>query len=435
MSAMLITAVSPLGAGITDLGIADGVFVDPGVLEGRRDVRVIEGRGLIALPGLVDLHTHLRQPGMEHAETVASGSAAAALGGYTAVFAMPNTEPVADTPDITDTVHQWGKEAGLVDVRPIGAVTKGQQGRELAPLSDLAGGMARVRVFSDDGHCVFDETLMREALTLSAELGVVIAQHAQDPLQTAGAVMNDGALAHKLGLVGWPAQAEESIVARDVRLAEETGGRLHVCHVSTAGSLNIIRQAKKQGLFVTAEVTPHHLMLTEELVESLDPLYKVNPPLRRREDTLALREGVADGTIDIVATDHAPHPDEKKKCSFNQGAFGMLGLETALGVVRETLIATGQLDWAGLARVMSTTPASIGQLAGYSNPLALGEPAHLTLVDPDSSTPAPHGSLSSNNPYRGMELRGAVVHTFFHGTHTVANGNIVQGTSKPRSSM
>lgn len=426
MSATLVKGSSSFGRGVRDIAIRGGVFVDPSEVEGAADLTVVEADGLVALPGFVDLHTHLRQPGMEHAETVASGSRAAALGGFTAVFAMANTNPVADTPERTDQVLRWGIEAGLVDVRPVGAVTTGLLGVELAALEEMSRGVAQVTMFSDDGKCVFDPVLMRRALELSADLGVVIAQHAQDPTTTVGAVMNAGELAARLSLVGWPSSAEESIIARDAQLAQDTGGTLHVCHLSTAGSVEVLRWAKGRGVHVTAEVTPHHLLLTEDLVESGNPLYKVNPPLRTKEDTLALRRALADGVIDVVATDHAPHPAETKECSFAEGSFGMLGLESALGVVRETLVETGLMDWSDIARVMSTKPAAIGKLPGYAKPLAVGQPAHLTLVDPDAPTPLPQGSLSSNNPYRGIALRGAVAHTFFRGTRTVANGNIVE---------
>lgn len=427
MSVTFVRGSSPFGQGVRDIAVKDGVFVDPREIEGLPNVTVVEADGLVALPGFVDLHTHLRQPGMEHAETVASGSRAAALGGYTAVFAMANTSPVADTPERTDQVFRWGVEANFVDVRPVGAVTKGLDGVELAALAEMAAGAGGVTIFSDDGKCVFDPALMKRALEHSAELGVVIAQHAQDPGATVGAVMNAGALAERLGLIGWPASAEETVIARDIELAQQTGGKLHVCHVSTAGSVEILKWAKARGVQVTAEVTPHHLMLTEDLVASTNPLFKVNPPLRTAEDTVAVRRALAEGVIDVVATDHAPHPAETKECAFSEASFGMMGLESALGVVRETLVETGLMNWSDVARVMSTRPAEIGQLPGYAQPLSIGAPAHLTLVAPDLPTPPPHGSLSSNNPYREMSLRGAIRHTFFHGRPTVMDGHLVEG--------
>lgn len=426
MTAILITGASRQGGEVGDIAIAGGVFVSAEDVSGTTGLRVIDATGLVALPGFVDLHTHLRQPGMERAETVLTGSRAAALGGYTAVFAMANTTPVSDSVEAVTAVSDWGLTAGYVDVRPIGAVTVGQRGVSLAPIAEMASSKAQVTIFSDDGHCVFDDELMREALDESARLGVVIAQHAQDPHKTVGAVMNEGALAARLGLTGWPASAEESVISRDLSLVKETGGHLHVCHVSTAESVEVLRWARAKGIPYSAEVTPHHLLLTEELVTSYDPVFKVNPPLRRKEDTLALRAALAEGIIDIVATDHAPHPAESKECSFAEGAFGMLGLESAFGVVNTVMVQSGLLDWAAIARVLSTRPAEIGRLAGYDKPWESGSPAHLTLVDPTSPTPSPKASLSGNTPYHGIPLTGAVVHTFYRGEHTVANGNIVE---------
>lgn len=425
MTDMVITGAAILGGKRADVGMSGGVFVDPSELAGTRKARVVDATGLVALPGLVDLHTHLRQPGGEQAETILSGSRAAALGGFTAVHAMANTTPVSDTPELVTQVWQWGVSAGYVDVRPVGAVTQGLAGERLAPLGSMARSRPQVRVFSDDGKCVHDSALMKRALEQARSLDAVIAQHAQDPRLTEGAQMNDGPLAATLGLEGWPAVAEESIIARDVLLAESVGARLHVCHLSTAGSVEVVRWAKARGIAVTAEVTPHHLLLTEERVVSFDPLFKVNPPLRREEDTLALREAVASGVIDIVATDHAPHPSESKDCSFPEGAFGMVGLESALAVVLATLVEPGLVTYQDVARIMSVVPASIGRVAGYEKPLGLGSPAHLTLVDPTALAREPHGSLSRNNPYRGEELKGRVVHTFYAGTQTVDDSGIV----------
>ena len=423
---VLVTGVSVLGGPSADLAVDGGVFVDPHTLDpASGDVEHIDGAGLVALPGLVDLHTHLRQPGMEQAETVLTGSQAAAAGGFTAVFAMANTQPVADQVGVTDLVYRLGQEAGYVTVKPIGAVTKGLAGEELAGIAGMAGGDAQVRVFSDDGHCVSDAQMMRRAMEYVSTFDGVIAQHAQEPRLTDGAQMNEGALSSRLGLTGWPAVAEEAIIARDILLAQHTGGRLHVCHLSTAGSVEIVRRAKAQGIAVTAEVTPHHLLLTEDLTAGYDPLYKVNPPLRRHDDVQALREAVADGTIDIVATDHAPHPTESKDCAFDEAAFGMLGLETALGVVQKALVEPGHLDWAGVARVLSTTPAAIGSLAGYDQPLALGAPGHVVLVDPAASHPGMRYTRAGNNPFIGVELPGQVRWTVHGGVVTVRNGELV----------
>lgn len=422
MTDHLVKGVALLGEDRADLAIKDGVFVPVESL--GRNPTVIDGHGLVALPGLVDLHTHLRQPGMEHAETVLSGSQAAALGGFTAVHAMANTQPTSDSPEAVQQVWEWGREAGYADVRPVGAVTLGLRGEQLADIEAMAASEAAPKVFSDDGHCVSDSTLMRRALDAARRVGAVVAQHAQDPGLTQGAQMNAGEQAERLGLTGWPAVAEESIIARDALLAESLDARVHICHVSTAGSLDVIRWAKARGIAITAEVTPHHLLLTEDLVSEADPLFKVNPPLRTREDTIALREGVADGIIDIVATDHAPHPAEAKSGSFEESAFGMLGLETALAVVLTTLVEPGLVTLADVGRLMSSRPATIGHVPGYAQPFTPGQPAHLTLVDISSASPEPSGSLSSNNPYLGRSLRGAILHTFYRGVATVIDGRL-----------
>ncbi|HEY0486286.1 MAG TPA: dihydroorotase [Mycobacteriales bacterium] len=423
MSAYLIRGARLATGEVTDLLLRDGVVAETG--RGLSGGEVVDADGLLALPGLVDLHTHLRQPGREDAETVESGSRAAALGGYTAVCAMANTDPVADTAGVVEQVYRLGREAGLVDVQPIGAVTVGLTGERLAELGAMADSAARVRVFSDDGHCVSDPALMRRALEYVKAFGGVIAQHAEEPRLTAGAQMNEGDVSARLGLTGWPAAAEESIIARDALLAGHVGSRLHVCHVSTAGSVEILRWAKAKGIRVTAEVTPHHLLLTDELAATYDPVYKVNPPLRTTEDVEALRAGLADGTIDCVATDHAPHTAEDKECEWAYARPGMLGLETALGVVARAMVSTGLLDWAGVADRMSTAPARIAGLDGHGHELRPGAPANLTLLDPSASwTVDPRGlaSLSVNTPYTGLELPVRTVATFLRGTPTVLDG-------------
>jgi dihydroorotase len=426
MTSYLISGAELATGGRADVAIRDGYFVDPKDVAGKKGTVAVDASGLVALPGLVDLHTHLRQPGLEQAETILSGSQSAALGGFTAVHAMANTDPVADTPGITDAVERMGREAGYVTVRPVGAVTKGLAGEELSAMAAMAAGSGAVRVFSDDGKCVHDSLVMRRALEQAKALGAVVAQHAQDPRLTIDSQMNEGALSSRLGLTGWPGVAEESIIARDVLLAEYVGARLHVCHLSTAGSVDVIRWAKKRGIAVTAEVTPHHLLLTEDLVSGFDPLFKVNPPLRTTEDTIALREALAEGIIDIVATDHAPHPSESKECAFGEAAFGMLGLEMALPVVIETLVKPGLMAWSDVGRVLSSAPAAIGSLAGYDAPLAIGSPAHLTLVDESAMSLSPRGSLSSNNPYPDNALPGRVMFTFHHGVATVIGGELVE---------
>jgi len=428
MSDLVLRGVRPLGAEPVDVIIVGDRILDVVAAGTASATRVIDTDGLIALPGLVDLHTHLREPGREDAETVATGSHAAALGGYTAVFAMANTDPVADTAGVVEQVWRLGRETALVDVHPVGAVTVGLAGVQLAELGAMASSAAQVRVFSDDGKCVWDASLMRRALEYVKAFDGVIAQHAQEPRLTEGAQMNESALSGVLGLTGWPAVAEESIIARDVLLAHHVGSRLHVCHVSTAGSVDIIRWAKARGIDVTAEVTPHHLLLTEELVRSYDPVFKVNPPLRRAEDVEALREGLADGTIDIVATDHAPHAHEDKDCEWGAASFGMLGLQTALSVVIETMLTTGRLDWAGVADRMSIAPARIGRATRHGQPISPGSVANLVLVDPTQTWIVQETQLASksrNTPYAGMKLPGRVVHVVKDGRPTVVEARVV----------
>ncbi len=425
MSAYLIQGASILGGEPTDLLIRDGVIAEIGSGLSTEGVEVVDAIGLIALPGLVDLHTHLREPGREDAETVESGTQAAALGGFTAVHAMANTEPVADTAGVVEQVWRLGREAGHCDVFPVGAVTVGLGGEKLAELGAMADSAARVRVFSDDGKCVSDPLLMRRALEYVKAFDGVVAQHSQEPRLTEGSQMNEGELSGKLGLAGWPAVAEEAIIARDCLLAAHVGSRLHVCHLSTAGSVEIVRQAKANGWDVTAEATPHHLILTDELAATYDPIYKVNPPLRTLSDAEALRAAVADGTIDIIATDHAPHPLEDKDCEWAAAAFGMLGLETALSIVQATLVDPGLLDWAGVAQRMSITPARIGRLSDQGQPLEVGAPANITLYDPSVRRVVRAEemvSLSHNTPYAGMELPGQVRATFLRGRPTVLDG-------------
>ncbi|ACQ80290.1 dihydroorotase, multifunctional complex type [Beutenbergia cavernae DSM 12333] len=424
----LVRGAAPLGGEATDLLLGDGRILATGpdaAREAPSDVVRIDADGLVALPGLVDLHTHLREPGREDTETVFSGTRAAAVGGFTAVHAMANTQPVADTAGVVEQVWRLGRDAGWVDVRPVGAVTVGLAGERLAELGAMAHSAARVRVFSDDGKCVADPVLMRRALEYTKAFDGVVAQHAQEPRLTEGAQMHEGVVSAEVGLTGWPAVAEEAIIARDVLLAEHVGARIHICHLSTAGSVEIVRWAKSRGIDVTAEVTPHHLLLTDELARTYDPSFKVNPPLRTSEDVAAVRAGLADGTIDVVATDHAPHAVEDKDCEWSAAAFGMTGLETALSVVQATMVDDGPFGWADVARVLSVTPAVIGRVADHGRPLAVGEPANVTLVDPSARTVvdgAAHLSASRNTPFAGRELPGAVLWTFLRGRAVVRDG-------------
>ncbi len=421
MSAIVLKNVRPLGGVNVDVLIDNGVIAAIGEDLPVDQARIIDGKGAVLLPGFVDLHTHLREPGREDAETVETGTAAAARGGFTAVFAMANSTPVADSAAVVEQVWRLGREIGLCDVHPVGAVSVGLRGEQLAELGTMADSAARVRVFSDDGHCVSDALLMRRALEYVKAFDGVIAQHAQEPALTAGADMNEGEVSSQLGLRGWPRVAEESIIARDIMLAEYVDSRLHLCHVSTAGSVELVRQAKARGVKVTAEVTPHHLSLTDELARTYDPAFKVNPPLRTSADVEAVRAGLADGTLDVVGTDHAPHADQDKDCEWGCASFGMLGLQTALSVVVDAMVSTGALDWTGVADRMSIRPAQIGQLTDQGRPIEVGEPANLVLVDPDATwvvDPEELGSKSRNSPFAGHTLPAQIVLTLLRGKMT-----------------
>ena len=413
----------------TDLAICDGLITSISKNFKGEAQTIIEAQDCVVLPGLVDLHTHLREPGREDAETVLSGSRSGAKGGFTAVSAMANTSPVADTAGVVEQVYRLGQEAGLLDVFPIGAVTQGLKGESLSEMGAMADSVARVRIFSDDGNCVSDPLVMRRALEYIKKFGGVIAQHAQDPRMTMGSQMNEGEVSARLGLKGWPAVAEESIIARDVLLADHVKSRLHICHLTTAGGVEIIRWAKARGIDVTAEVTPHHLLLTDDLATSYDPVFKVNPPLRTESDVHALREALADGTIDIVATDHAPHPTEAKECEWQEAAFGMLGLETALSIVQKTMIDTGLMNWSQVADRMSIAPARIGGYSEHGQLLVVGGIANLVVVNPKKTWTVDRDlvlSRSSNTPYHGYELPGVITHTFFKGRTSVLDGNVMQ---------
>ena len=426
---LLITDVRPYGEGSpVDVLIVDGVITEIGPgLVAPADAERLAGHNSVLLPGFVDLHTHLREPGREDTETIATGSAAAALGGYTAVFAMANTDPVADNSTVTDNVYRTGREVGLVDVHPVGAVTVGLQGKQLAEMGMMAAGAAKVKMFSDDGKCVDDPLLMRRALEYAKGLDVLIAQHAEEPRLTVGALAHEGPTASRLGLTGWPRAAEESIVVRDALLARDAGTRVHICHASTEGTVELVKWAKAQGISITAEVTPHHLLLTDARLETYDPVNKVNPPLREERDNLALRRGLADGTIDCVATDHAPHASQEKCCEFSVARPGMLGLETALSIVVETMVSTGLLDWRGVAKVMSERPAQIVGLTDQGRPIAVGEPANLAVVAAESSWTVKADELASrsrNTPYADLTLPATIRATVLRGTITAHEGAV-----------
>ncbi|MBO4144543.1 dihydroorotase [Kocuria rhizophila] len=430
MSCHLISNARPEGGDPADLLVVDGRIAAvgaPGSLDVPADAEVFDASGLIALPGLVDMHTHLREPGREDAETVESGTRAAARGGYTAVFAMANSNPVADTAGVVEQVWQLGRDAGWADVHPVGAVTVGLEGEQLSEIRAMAESRAGVRMFSDDGKCVHDPVLMRRALEYVKAFDGIIAQHAQEPRLTEGAQMNEGTVSADLGLTGWPAVAEEAIIARDVLLAQHVDSRLHICHLSTAGSVEIVRWAKERGVTVTAEATPHHLLLTDELVRTFDPVYKVNPPLRTDEDVQALRRAVAEGTVDVIGTDHAPHTTEDKECEWSCAAHGMTGLETALAVVQHALVDTGMIGWERVAQIMSRRPAQILGLTDQGQELAPGSVANIVLWDPAGATPvdpAHHASKARNSPYRGMTLPGGVRATFYRGHPVVRDGEL-----------
>ncbi len=431
MSALLITGARGQLGEPSDVLIRDGVIAEIGrITDAPSDTARIDAAGLDLLPGFVDLHTHLREPGREDAETIASGSAAAAAGGFTAVLAMANTTPATDTAEAAELLYDRGRAVALVDVQPIGAVTKSLAGQELAELGLMARSRARVRIFSDDGHCVHDARVMRRALEYVKPFDGVISQHAQDPALAGGAACcHEGELSGRLGLPGWPGVAESVIVARDVQLARHTGSRVHIAHISTAESVEILRWAKDRGILVTAEVTPHHLALDTELVRNYDPTFKVNPPLRPSEDQEALRAALADGTIDAVATDHAPHARHDKEHTFEAAAFGMLGLESAFAVVHDLMVRTGRMTMADLSQRMSRNPAAIAGLSDHGCAIVAGAPANLVLVDPDRTITidaSESNSLSRNNPWHAMSFTGAVHATILRGRLTAIDGKVQQ---------
>ncbi|HJW36439.1 MAG TPA: dihydroorotase [Actinomycetes bacterium] len=437
--------------GTADVLVDDGRVTEVGTGLDAAGAEVVDCDGLVVCPGLVDLHVHLREPGREDAETIETGSRAAALGGYTAVCPMPNTDPVADNAGVVEMVAARGREIGLVDVFPVGAVTLGQRGSELAELGAMARSAARVDCFSDDGRPIREARLLRLALEYARAFDAVIADHAEDASLTDGAQMHEGEVSAMLGLAGWPAAAEEMVVARDLLLAELTGGRLHLCHVSTGGAVELVRAARARGVRVTAEAAPHHFTLTDEVARSYDPVFKVNPPLREKADVEAVRQGLADGTIDAIATDHAPHAREDKEVEWATAPPGMLGLETALAVTLTELVGGGSgglkpsppvgrgsggrkisppdergyLDLPAAVERLTAGPARCRRLDGHGGPVAPGAPANLAAFDPAATWTVDRAQLASrarNTPFHGRQLRGRVVHTLLRGAFTVRDG-------------
>ncbi|MEJ4113221.1 dihydroorotase [Corynebacterium kroppenstedtii] len=419
---LLIRNVCPYGEGEpVDVLVRNGVIETLGADKNTSADREIDGRGNVLLPGLVDMHVHLREPGNEDAETIETGSRAAARGGFTAVFTMANTTPVTDSPMLAEAIWEKGQKCGLVDVHPVGAITEGLRGEHINEFGLMAASGARVRMFSDDGKCVQSASLMRRAAQYAQGINVLLAQHAQEATLTSDAVANEGVVAAELGLEGWPRMAEEMIVARDILIARDYGARIHICHASTAGTAELLKGAKAKGLPVSAEVTPHHLLLTDERLRDYDSVNRVNPPLRTSNDVDVLREALLDGTIDVVATDHAPHSAEFKACEFEHARPGMLGLETALAIVAELFVCSGRADWRFIAKVMSERPAEITQLPGHGRPIAEGEPANLTIVDPHAPwivEPEDSASQSVNTPFGGMEFHTRVIATVLRGVVT-----------------
>ncbi len=415
------TIIDQLGERAADVRIDGGLITECGPdISPQKGEVLLEAEGCVVTSGFVDLHTHLREPGQEESETIETGSRAAALGGYTAVIAMPNTNPAHDSVAVVEFVRAQGRAAGLCEVIPSGCITIARAGSQLAPFAELAA--VGVRIFTDDGSGVQDPLLMRRALEYAGDLDILLAQHCEVSRLTEGAVMHEGECCSHLGLPGWPAVAEEIMLSRDIDLVRLTGTPMHFLHLSTARSVDLVRAAKAEGLPVTAEATPHHLSLTDEMLSGFDPTFKVNPPLRTRADIEALKHGLADGTIDALATDHAPHTQAAKELPLDQAPPGMLGLQTALGVA----LAHLEMPLVDIFALLSWKPAAIAGISDrHGRPVQVGEPANLTVVDPETIWQVAPGSLASrskNTPYVGMDLKGRVRHTLFNGVPVVIEG-------------
>jgi len=411
---------------VLDVRIAEGVIAEVGS-DLSADAEVVDCDGHWIAPGFVDLHTHLREPGFEDAEDITTGSMAGAAGGYTALCAMANTDPVCDSAAVAEMVWRRGREVGLVDVFPVGSITKGMDGQELTEFGELNRSAAQVDFFSDDGKPVASSLVMRRALQYSRAFDAVICNHSEDPDLTVDAQMNEGAMSSVLGLPGWPREAEEVMIARDLILAHGVGARLHVPHVTTKGAVELIRLAKQRGLRVTAEVTPHHLSITDDAVASYDPVLKVNPPVRLDEDVAALREALVDGTIDCVATDHAPHPPEQKDQEWEHAPCGMLGLETAFAVVLTDLVLPGLMEPLTAIDRFTTGPARVRNVAAHGAAITAGADANLVVIDPAAVWTVVAGALHSrarNSPFDGRELTGKPVHTLLRGRFTLRDGRV-----------
>lgn len=425
MSVIALTNVRPYGESTVNVLIKDGQIASVGEdVDTSKADEVLDGQGWVLLPGLVDMHVHLREPGREDTETIATGSDAAAKGGFTAVFTMANTRPVIDQPFLAEAVWNKGQSYGKCDVYPVGSITQGLEGKQLTEMGLMS--KSHVRMFSDDGKCVNDPQIMRRAIEYAKAYDVLLAQHAEDHRLTEDASAHEGPMAAKLGLRGWPRVAEESIVARDMIMSRDYGGRLHVCHASTEGTVQLLRLAKQHSSKITAEVTPHHLLLTDEKLETFNGNFRVNPPLREHRDTIALRDALLNGIIDVVATDHAPHGSEEKCVEFEHAKPGMLGLETSLAIIARVFVEAGLADWRFVAKVMSERPAEILRLEDQGRPIAAGEPANLTLVDPNSPwtvEPEELASKASNTPYEGMQFNAQVKMTMLRGAITYQADN------------